>query len=62
MTWTPDGHHPLVAVRLLECPAGILSGRRTNRLLVLDASVAPGDEPHIPVELVVLPAKPWLKL
>ena len=55
VTWTPDGHHLLVAVRLLSVSGGYPAAART-RLLLLDASVA-GAEPTTPVELVVLPAE-----
>ena len=56
VTWTPDGQHLLVAVRLLAVSGGYPAAART-RLLVLDTSVAPGDEPTTPVELVELPAE-----
>jgi hypothetical protein len=55
VTWTPDGHHLLVAVRLLAVSGGYPAAART-RLLLLDASLASA-APSTPVELVVLPAE-----
>jgi hypothetical protein len=55
VTWTPDGHHLLVAVRLLAVSGAYPAAART-RLLLLDARFASA-EPLTPVELVVLPAE-----
>ncbi|MGI9148741.1 MAG: PEGA domain-containing protein [Chloroflexota bacterium] len=55
VTWTPDGHHLLVAVRLLAVSGGYPAAART-RLLLLDTSDTSA-APSIPVELVVLPAE-----
>jgi len=55
VTWTPDGDHLLVAVRLLAVSGGYPAAART-RLLLVDAR-AQDAAPAPPVELVVLPAE-----
>jgi hypothetical protein len=54
VTWTPDGRHLLIAVRLLAVSGGYPAAART-RLLLVDTGVGEA-APSPRVELVVLPA------